>query len=58
MGEQGGTGEALGDRTLWSRRLMDGPAGLAAITRAADVDDAKPRAHMIEHLADRLADCM
>jgi hypothetical protein len=35
---------------------MDGPARPAAITRPADTDDPKPRGHMIEHLADRLAD--
>ena len=58
MGEKTGTGEALGDRTLRGRRLMNAPAGPAAITGPADADDPKPGGHMIEHLADGLADCM
>lgn len=58
MREQRGTGEALGDRTLRDGRLMDGPAGAAAIAWPADADDPKPRRHMIEHLADRLANRM
>src|SRR5216683_3095337 len=58
MSEQTGTGEALGDRTLRGGRLMNGPAGPAAIAGPADADDSKPRRHMIEHLADRLADYM
>ena len=56
MGEQGRGGEALGDRPLRGRRLMDGPAGPAAIARPADADDPQPRRDMVEHLADRLAD--
>src|ERR1700674_3385281 len=56
MSEKTGTGEALGDRTLRGGRLMNSPAGPAAIARPADADDPKPRGHMIEHLADRLAD--
>ena len=56
MSEKTGTGEALGDRTLRGGRLMDLPAVPAAIARPADADDPKPRRHMIEHLADRLAD--
>src|SRR5712671_1072683 len=58
MSEKTGTGEALGDRTLRGGRLMNSPAGPAAIARPADADDSKPRGHMIEHLADGLADCM
>src|SRR5216684_3897298 len=58
MGEKTRTGEALGDRTLRGGRLMNSPAGTAAIARPADADDPKPRGHMIEHLADRLADHM
>src|SRR5712672_677998 len=58
MSEKTGTGEALGDRTLRGGRLMNSPAGTAAIARPADTDDTKPRGHMIEHLADRLADHM
>src|SRR5882757_4371984 len=58
MSEKTGTGEALGDRTLRGGGLMDGPTGPAAITRPADADDPKPGGHMIEHLADGLADCM
>ena len=58
MSEKTGTGEALGDRTLWGGRLMNSPAGPAAIARPADADDPKPRGHMIEHLADSLADHM
>jgi len=37
---------------------MNSPAGPAAIARPADADDPKPRGHMIEHLADSLADHM
>ena len=37
---------------------MNGPAGPAAIARPADADDAKPSRHMIEHLAESLADHM
>src|ERR1700682_883347 len=58
MSEKTGTGETLGDRTLRGRRLMNSPTGPAAIARPADADDAKPRGHMIEHLADSLADHM
>src|SRR6266849_3108576 len=43
MGEKTGTGEALGDRTLWGGRLMNSPAGPPAIARPADADDPKPR---------------
>ena len=56
MGEQSRGGQALGDRTLRGRRLMDRPAGPAAIARPADADDPQPRRHMVEHLADGLAD--
>src|SRR5882672_7609125 len=58
MREKTGTGAALGDRTLRGGRLMDGPAGPAAIAWPADADDSKPRGHLIEHLADGLADGM
>src|ERR1700731_2942078 len=58
MSEETGTGEALGDWTLRSGRLMNSPAGPAAIARPADADHSKPRGHMIEHLADSLADYM
>src|ERR1700730_5316129 len=58
MGEKTGTGEALGDRTLRGGGLMNSPAGPAAIARSADANDSKPRGHMIEHLADSLADHM
>src|SRR6202165_2074538 len=58
MSEKSWTGEALGDRTLRGGRLMDSPAGPAAIARPADADDSKPRGHMIEHLAEGLADKM
>jgi pimeloyl-ACP methyl ester carboxylesterase len=58
MGEQGGTGQSLGDRTLQGGGLMDGPASPATITGAANTDDPKPRRYMVEHLADGLADHM
>src|SRR5712672_4819618 len=58
MSEKTGTGEALGDRSLRGGRLMNAPAGPAAITGPADADDPKPRRHVIEHLADGLADHM
>ena len=35
---------------------MDGAAGPAAIARPADADDPQPCRHMVEHLADGLAD--
>jgi hypothetical protein len=56
MSEKSWTGEALGDRTFRGGRLMDSPAGPAAIARPANADDLKPRRHVIEHLADGLAD--
>ena len=43
MGEPGRAGQSLGDRPLRGGRLMDGPAGPAAIARAADLDDPKQR---------------
>src|SRR6204780_1419645 len=58
MSEQGRTGQPLADRPLRGRGLMDGPAGPAAIARPANADDPKPGGHMIEHLADGLADHM
>ena len=58
MGEQGGGRESLSDRPLRGRRLVDGPAGPATVTRAADPDDPKPRRHMVKHLADGLANHM
>ena len=58
MGEKPGTGEALGDGTLGGGRLVDGAAGPATIARPADPDDPKPRRHMVQHFADRLADHM
>src|SRR6266481_7144627 len=58
MSEKTGTGEAPGDRTLWRGRLMNSPTGPAAIARPADTDDSKPRRHMVQHLADGLADGM
>src|SRR6266404_2756936 len=58
MSEKTGTGEALGDRTLRGGRLINGPAGPAAIARSADADDPKPRRHMVQHLADGLPDGM
>src|ERR1039457_2916830 len=54
MSEKTRTGEALGDRTFWGGRLMNSPAGPAAITRPADADDPRPRGPMNEHLADSL----
>ena len=56
MSQQTGSGQALGDRTLRGRRLMNSPAGAAAIARAADADDAESRRHIIKHLANGLAD--
>jgi len=43
VGEQGRAGETLGDRTFRSRRLVDGPAGPATVTRAANPDNPEPR---------------
>src|SRR5258707_9850495 len=47
MGEKTGTGAALGDRTFRSGRMMNSPAGPAAIARPADADYSTPRGHMI-----------
>ena len=58
VGEETGSRQPLGDWPLRSRRLVNGAAGPAAIAWPADTDDAKPRRHMIEHLADSLADRM
>ena len=58
MGEEGRGRQALGDRPLRSRRLMDGPAGPAAVARPAYANDTQPCGHMIEHLADRLTNRM
>src|SRR5260370_9180470 len=55
MREKTGSGEALGDRTLRGGRLMDSPAGPAAIARPADADDPKPHRHLVQQLADGLA---
>jgi len=38
--------------------LVDGPAGPTAIARPADADDPNPRRHVVQHLADGLADGM
>src|SRR6185312_15637986 len=48
VGEQGRRREALGDRPLRRGRLMDGPAGSAAVARPADADDPQPCRHVIE----------
>src|SRR6267143_3625253 len=45
MSEKTGTGETLGDRAFRGGRLMNSPAGPAAIARPADADHPKPRAH-------------
>ena len=58
VSEKSGAGEDFGDRSLRCGRLMNSPAGTAAIAGPADADDLKPRGHMIEHLADSLADHM
>src|SRR5260370_2372104 len=42
MSEKTGTGEALGDRTLRSGRLMNSPARPPAIAPPADPDYPKP----------------
>jgi hypothetical protein len=56
VSQQTRSGEPFGDRTFRGRSLVDSPAGAAAIAGSADADDAKPCRHVIEHLADRLAD--
>ena len=48
--------QALGDRPFWRGCLVDGPAGPAAVARPADADDPQPCGHVVEHLADCLAD--
>jgi len=56
MGKKAGSGHAFGDRPIRGRGLVNGAAGPAAISRPVDADDTKPGRHMIEHLADGLAD--
>jgi hypothetical protein len=56
MSEQGWGRQALGDRPLRSRSLMDRAASPAAIAWPADLDDPQPGGDMVEHLADRLTD--
>ena len=58
MGEQAWAGQALGDRTLRRRRLVDRAAGAAAIARPTHADHPQPGGHMVQHLAHRLADRM
>jgi hypothetical protein len=58
MSEQGRGRETLGDRALRGRGLMNGAAGSAPVARSADSDDTKPGRHLVEHLADGLADPM
>ena len=43
LGDEPRRGQALGDRTVGSRRLMDRAAGAAAVLGAADAQDAKLR---------------
>ena len=50
--------EALGDRALRSRCLVDGPAGPAAVARPANANDPQPCWYVVEHLARGLADQM
>jgi hypothetical protein len=56
MSQEPRRGQALGNRALGGRRLVNGPAGATAVAGAADADDPQPSGHMIEHLADGLAD--
>ena len=56
VGQQSGSGQAFGDRALRGRSLVDRPAGATAKTWSADTDNAQPRRHVVEHLADALAD--
>jgi hypothetical protein len=58
MGEESGGGQAFGDRPFWRRRLVDGPAGPAAVAWPADTDDPQAGRNVVEHLAERLADQM
>jgi len=58
MGEQGRGGAALGDWPVRGGHLMNGAADPAAVAGATDADHPQPGRHMVEHLADRLADCM
>lgn len=58
MSEQGRGRETLGDWALRGRGLMNGAAASAPVARPADSDDTKPGRHMVEHLADGLADPM
>jgi hypothetical protein len=58
LGYEPRRGQALGNRALGSRRLMDRAAGTAAVFGAADAQDAKLRRDPVEHLARGLADRM
>ena len=56
MSQETRASQAFGDRALRGGRLMNGPAGTAAIAWSADSDDPEPRRHMIQHLTDGLTD--
>ena len=58
MSEEASTGEALGDWSFGSRRLMDRAASTAAIARPAKAYNAQTGRDMVEHLAHCLADHM
>jgi hypothetical protein len=58
LGDEPRRGQALGDRSLGRRHLMDRAAGAAAVLGAADAHDAQLRRDPVEHLARRLADRM
>ena len=58
MGEKTGTRETLSNWTLRRVSLKYFTAGSAAIARTANAHYAKPRRHVIEHLAHRLTDHM
>lgn len=58
MSKQSRAGEALGDRPLRCRYLVDSPAAPAPIARPADADHTQARRNMVKHLADGLTDQM
>ncbi len=56
LGDEPRRRQALGNRAVGSRHLMDRATGAAAVFGAADAQDAKLRRHTVQHLAHALTD--
>jgi len=58
MRQQGRAGHSLSDRPFGRWCLVNRAAAATAIFRAPNAQDAQPRRHEVEHLADGFADRM